>query len=311
MSSHKLQASAPGTLFLIGEHAVLQGYGAITCAVDKRIHISLHARSDDQVIIQSSLGNYQSRVSVLQPEPKLSFVLASIARFQPQLNQGFELQIESEFSHQVGLGSSAAVTVACCALFSHWLMDEVDQRQVFEVALAVMREVQQGRGSGADLAASVYGGLVAYQMDPCVIRPLAGVPEISLFFSGYKLKTPEVIARVEALASASPQLYQQLYALMGAVTDAAVDAIEGQDWHRYGQLMNQYQGLMDALGVNDRTLSDMVYRLRQEGALGSKITGSGLGDCVYALGPIRDQAAIAYESIPVQVCSEGVRVSRI
>ena len=33
--------SAPGTLMLFGEHAVLRGKQAICCAVNQRIHVSL------------------------------------------------------------------------------------------------------------------------------------------------------------------------------------------------------------------------------------------------------------------------------
>jgi mevalonate kinase len=67
-----------------------------------------------------------------------------------------------------------------------------------------------------------------------------------------------------------------------------------------------YQGLMDALGVNDLALSDIIYSLRKsEVILGAKISGSGLGDCVIALGT-DDSLALPYEMIPVAVSGVGV-----
>ena len=70
--------------------------------------------------------------------------------------------------------------------------------------------------------------------------------------------------------------------------------------------MNNYQGLMDALGVSDKSISDMVYSLRQSDRIqGVKISGSGLGDCVLALGN-DENISIPYEQIPVAVSEDGV-----
>ena len=49
--------------------------------------------------------------------------------------------------------------------------------------------------------------------------------------------------------------------------------------------MNINQGLMDSLGVNNSRLAELVYELREDPNIqGSKISGSGLGDCVVGLG---------------------------
>ncbi len=50
-----------------------------------------------------------------------------------------------------------------------------------------------------------------------------------------------------------------------------------------GRLMNINHGLLDALGVSTKSLSDLVYASREAGALGAKITGAGGGGCMYAL----------------------------
>jgi len=64
---------------------------------------------------------------------------------------------------------------------------------------------------------------------------------------------------------------------------------------------------MDALGVNDATLSEMIWRLRaQPTILGAKISGSGLGDCVLGLGEL--SAPLPWESIPVSVAPTGVEI---
>ena len=70
------KASAPGTLMLLGEHAVLRGKRALCCAVDKRIHITLAAHPERTVIIHSVLGEYKSPLDQMPPSKQLSFIFS-------------------------------------------------------------------------------------------------------------------------------------------------------------------------------------------------------------------------------------------
>lgn len=302
-----IRASAPGSIMLMGEHAVLFGERALACAVDKHIHVTLTPRDDRVVNIDSALAQYGASLDELQPDDRLSFVLAATEQHLDSLQKGFDLKIEAGFGHTLGLGSSAAVTVATTAVLDAYCQQASDSYELFRKALATVHKVQ-GRGSGTDLAASVFGASVGYTVDPCQIEPLGQVPELSLYYVGYKTTTPEVLRRVEQHTQILPELYQKLYWLMGQCTFDAEAALARQDWPALGQCMNVYQGLMDALGVNDLALSDLVYRLRQSPAIyGAKISGSGLGDCVLALG--RDpELALDYQEIPVSLSPQGVSV---
>ena len=121
------------------------------------------------------------------------------------------------------------------------------------------------------------------------------------------MKTPDVLALVERKAARQPELYSGLYRLMGQTCQAAEQAVRDQNWIELGELMNLYQGLMDALGVCDATLTEMIYRLRAEpGVQGVKISGSGLGDCVLALG--RVESELPWQAIPVSVAATGVEI---
>ncbi len=303
----KIEVSAPGSLMLMGEHAVLFGEPALACAVDARLAVTLVPRPDRQVRIDSALGQYSGSLDALLPMPELAFVLAVIERYQPKLPQGFELIIRSGFSHTVGLGSSAAVTAATTAALAAYAGLSTEPEALFAVALAAVHQVQHGRGSGTDLAASIYGGVIGYDMAPAEVRPLSGLPPIALYYSGYKMKTPDVLALVEHKAARQPELYAGIYRLMGQTSRAAEQAVQAQNWSALGELMNIYQGLMDALGVCDATLAEMIHRLRAEpGVQGAKISGSGLGDCVLALGQVK--AELPWEAIPVSVAATGVEI---
>lgn len=308
-----IRVRVPGSLMLMGEHAVLHGELALVLATNTYIEVTLNARSDRQVVIDSALAQYQCSLDNLVADPKLSFVLAAINIHQAQLHCGFDLHIHSEFSHKVGLGSSAAVTAGVVAALSRFCDETLSAEQLFERSLAVIHQVQAGRGSGSDLVASIYGGIVAYRVVPREIRRLdkaaiLNMPPVDLFYVGYKRATPEVIAIVDRLSTQAPELYRELYLLMGQTAEAAERAILSQDWALLGQLMNSYAGLLDALGVCDIKLADLQYRLRQsQTVLGAKISGSGLGDSVIVLGQIAPET-IDYLNIPVAISPKGLEI---
>lgn len=54
-----IKASAPGSLMLMGEHAVLYGHKALVFAINKRISATLSSISKPLISIRSQLGNYE------------------------------------------------------------------------------------------------------------------------------------------------------------------------------------------------------------------------------------------------------------
>ena len=50
MTLRAVKASAPGSLMLMGEHAVLRGQPAIVCAISKRMKIKLKPRADRTLV---------------------------------------------------------------------------------------------------------------------------------------------------------------------------------------------------------------------------------------------------------------------
>lgn len=302
-----IRASAPGSLMLFGEHAVLHGRRALVCAVSSRLTVRLTPRADRRVRIESALGRHETSLDAPEPSIPFRFVVAALAHRGAGLPAGFDLAIDSEFSPTVGLGSSAAVTVATLAALDALAGRATDRGTLARDAREIIRRVQ-GAGSGADAAASVFGGIVAYRADPLDIRRIAQAPPLTLVYSGAKTPTPEVIRRVESARAAMPEIFDAIYETMGRVAEEATAAIERADWTRTGALMNVAQGLMDAIGVNNSALSSIVHALRADpGVLGAKISGSGLGDCVVAIGrPARPDPALC--EIPVAVSPEGLIV---
>lgn len=297
---------------LLGEHAVLQNKRAMVLAVDKRIMVTLVPRKDKRVIIHASLGKLERHLDDLVIEKPFQFVCAAILALKEQFTLGFELSIVSEFSDTVGLGSSAAVTVATMAVLLQMLEKQPEPLVLLTHAKAIVAAVQ-GVGSGADVAASIYGGVVLYQQNPpYVLQQFAHTVPLVVVYSGAKTPTPEVIKWVESRRQHYPALYDSLFAAMDCSVGDAVPLIEQENWPKLGELFNVQHSLMNAIGVGSPILNQLTDVLNSmAGIYGAKISGSGLGDCVIGLGnaePLQEHLHIPGAMvIPVSGSREGIR----
>lgn len=279
-----IATSAPGSLMVLGEHAVLHGKHALVCAINRRISIHLLPMEGGRITISSSLGEYQAPLSKLTDHPSFRFVLQAIKQHRDRMSSGFKLTIDSEFSSNIGLGSSAAVTVATHAALMQWLAGSKPARgELFAQALETVHAVQ-GRGSGADLAASVFGGMVGYRTTPEFFPVKATLP-LTAVYCGYKTPTPEVIQKVETLRKGDPAKFERIYSEIDRGVREALRALAEEDGMALGRILDRNQQLMNEMGVNTPELREIVSALRKDPKIhGAKISGSGLGDCAIGIG---------------------------
>lgn len=275
-----ISVSAPGTLMICGEHAVVYGHPAIVCAVEQRLYLNLVPQARAKITIRSALADYETDLYLPVVHPKLKFVFAALAQNPPR--QGICLDIRSEIDPHLGLGSSAAVSVAVLAALARLNGTDDSVQQLHRQAMQVMLSVQK-RGSGADLAAAVSGTMLAYRNTPQVrFNPLPCPPAcLSLRYAGYKTPTAEVLALLAKRAEAAPDVYRRLYETMGNTAQEAIVAAQSRDWAAFYHALNQYQQHLAALGVCD-TVQEAHLRAARENAKACKISGSGLGDCIIA-----------------------------
>lgn len=306
----QLKASAPGSLMLLGEYAVLYGNPALVCAVNKRIHVTLTPRTDTRIEIYSSaLGHYSTDLSDIKIEKPFHFVLGALKQFP--LKSGCDIHIESEFSDKIGFGSSAAVTVATLSALTTWLEINISLPELAYLGRDVVRKIQ-GVGSGADIAASVYGGVVSYDTNAHIEKIPALLP-LHAIYAGFKIPTAEAIKQVQQRFAGSEDLFQSLCESIGHCAKQGAEFVRNANWDKLGEVMNIQQGLMTSLGVNLPILHDMIEDLRkQPGIFGAKISGSGLGDCVIGLGELPEEYnQNNLQRIPVAMTLQGVHCEKI
>jgi len=300
-------ARAPGKLFLLGEYAVLDGCPAVVAAINRHIEVRLELAAGAAVIRICAPACGAVEFAAAQPpasEGLLRFVIAAyravLSRF-PQLGKrGCSLMIASAMAGpdaaKVGLGSSAAVTVAAVAALAAFAGAGLDRHAIFAIAFEAHRAAQHGIGSGADVAASAYGGVVLFQPHAQAapgITPLAlpEAAELLAAWSGDSASTADLVEQYLAARNGSAAARAAFVAESHIYIDSFVGAL------RQGVLSHAaIDGAADALArlgqqlglpIVTPRLAQLIALARAQGAA-AKTSGAGGGDCGIAL--VRDAA---------------------
>ncbi len=290
-----ITSSAPGSMIIFGEHSVLRGKHAIILAINKRIHVNLEPRKDDLIYIESPLGQTTVSLNNIVVQQPLQYVLQTLKTFP--LTTGLNIKITSEMSPTMGFGTSAAVVVALLAGLI--TLAKSDIAQLFSKALQVVRQVQ-GIGSGADIMASIKGGIGLFQNDQ--YQPLAMPVELFYSYSGSKKPTSEVVNLVANNFANHPELLQNLDNANDALTLEATKYLTKSK--NLGELFNISAGIMEAFGVHTKALENFLWELREQ-SCGAKLSGSGLGDC--AIGVVKN-GFYPKDCFPIVISPKGLKL---
>lgn len=302
-----ITCSAPGKVYLFGEHAVVYGESAICCAVELRTKV--HVEKSESIIIESTLGTTGIDH---ETHPYVSY---AIEKMQQLTNiEGVRIRIESELPVGSGLGSSAAVTVATIKALDILYECGLSLEDIAGKAHEIERMVQ-GNASPTDTYVSTMGGVVMIPQRkklPLIECPIV-IGNTNRFSS-----TKELVGNVAKLRSEFPEIIEPILSDIGQMSLLAEKLVHENDYETIGKLMNVNQGLLDAIGVGSAELSTLVYAARNNGAISAKITGAGGGGCMVALAGKDSTSAIANaiedaggEAIITKNTEEGVRLESL
>ena len=288
----------------MGEHAVLHGHYALVCAINRRIEIIAETTDEDVLEIDSDLGSYSNSLETVKVEAPFEFILQAVHDLLPDC--GIKLKIKADFDSQVGFGSSAAISAAIVAILHQIKYNAVDPHRVFTDAHKIIQEVQ-GKGSGADLAASIFGGIIKYRMDPSEICPIdAGFP-LAAYYTGSKEKTMDVVNMVEKNRQEDSETYAQYFQSIDSfIADAETALIKGdQDALSMALIGNQL--LMDEMKLSNDKINDLIESVSNDpGVSAVKISGSGLGDCIISCGLPENEHASQIKDLYIE--SQGLMI---
>jgi len=283
-------ASAPGKLLLAGEYAVLDGAPAVCMAVDRRalVRISPAAQNHHTVTAPgfcSTVGRFKAHnddLEWLAGEDDFRLVdhvwrsagVAATGSLAIVLDTNEFLDAESDT--KIGIGSSAALTVALVAAVCELLETDGDATGI---ASAAHRQFQGGRGSGADVACCAAGGLIEYRKGGKQVQRIMW-PEglaYTILWSGIAASTGGKLERL-AGQRARPSRAALVHAatrVAKAWRDASVQSIL-DEYRDYTKALGEFS-IDHALGIFDAGHAELVAAADAAGLV-YKPCGAGGGD---------------------------------
>ncbi|MDD1685096.1 MAG: mevalonate kinase [Methanoregula sp.] len=280
--------SAPGKVFLFGEHAVVYGKPGIAMAIKPRVFVTVR--------------------DTKRPSRAKSPYIDSCFE---AMNVMGSVYINSQIPSSSGLGSSAAVTVATLSAINDEFRMNKTREEIADMAFEIEKKVQKGRASPTDTTVSTYGGIVLItggsrrRLPPQNMHLVVGDTLVSH-------STARMVEQVAELKNKHPPIVDPVLDAIEGVTMSAIHHLSNP--RELGRYMNMNHALLEVLGVGHPQLSRLVLAARSAGAFGAKITGAGGGGCMVALcpKPVKHRVAKAIEScdaraIVTGIDTEGVR----
>jgi len=316
----QVTASAPGKAILFGEHAVVYGKPAIAMAINRRAYVKVCKNVDNKIYVNIRDLEIAGCIdlennNIISDSPKkgiLKYVLTSLKKIHD--GSGLNICIDVNIPIGGGLGSSAAVTVATIAAVAKYNNINLKELEIAKYAHEVELEVQKS-ASPLDTTVSTYGGLIYLGKDAKDIIQLDinyDIPVV-IGYTATRGNTGKLVASVRKKREVYPEIINPVIDSIESVVEEAKDAIINNDKRRIIELMNINHGLLDALGVNTRELSNMVYTARNAGKCGSKITGAGGGGSIIAYCPDGTGEVISAireieNAMKADISKEGVKI---
>ncbi len=354
----KITAKAPGKLILLGEYAVLEGAPALVMGVDRFASVTVEDSGRQYSSVSSPTLNLTEieftvdeagKIRFRTPQPvdiqeKLVFFTSTFEYIRepmfsdtPFPNLSFRLDTGEFFlgdsSQKLGLGSSAALTVALIAAMSAGQQGageaSLNRERLFRLALQAHHLAQGKSGSGIDIAAGVFGGVLQFQKSS---YPEPEIPMISILtmpedlhiipiWSGAPASTRQLVKKVNAFKNDSPSAFGKIMDTLFALSEAGCRAFADKNSSDFIEICNRYYSELRKLGEisNADIISERhrkIAKLVSRSGAAYKPSGAGSGDIGLALTDSPDTADKVRENIlrsgfnivKLAPCQQGVAI---
>ncbi len=328
-------ATAPGKAVLSGEYAVLIGAPAVVIALDRRAVVQLKTSTDSRHSVSTpgfAQGSYSFSLGAngeilwqgTPPKNGLPLVEAAFSTVKIANLSASSFSIDTRAfadettNKKLGLGSSAAAMTALIAVLCQ--LDR-QNRELASAAFAEHSVLQNGLGSGVDVAASLSGGVIEYCRDNAAKVIAHSWPEnlhYSVLWSGRPASTHERVAKfdrsnlnessVDALVTAAGDFARE-WARQNA---AEIDSVLGD----YTECLHDFDNA-NALGIFTAG-HDLLYARSKQTDVRYKPCGAGGGDIGIAVSLnqtalkrfVTDAEKMGFEELSVAIDWNGVEVSQ-
>ena len=282
--------SGKGKAILFGEHFVVYGLPALAAGISSVTTAKLtRVRSFGHTLVDKrpAMPGYK--------EKKYDEQKASLELILKHLNidttkMGFQIDLDGDLVCASGIGASAASCVAIVRSLNDEFKLELTDEQVNEAAYEGEKGYH-GTPSGLDNTASTYGGLVWFERDLSGGPPkfeklkLGKAIHLVIASTGITASTKVVVGAVKIRKEEDPKWWDSISEEYNQLVHDGKEALIQLNLPKVGELMNKNHELLQQLTVSCEELDNLVKVARDNGAIGSKMTGTGRGGNMIALAP--------------------------
>ncbi|SFE18539.1 phosphomevalonate kinase [Lentibacillus persicus] len=321
-----------------GEFAVLEKYQKlVVTAVDRFVYATLKDTSENRLTLESFDLDampwvYESgAVQVKTDDRRVRFVEEAMNIVYTYLSENnvelapFHLFVRSELDdasgRKYGLGSSAAVvTSVVAAILKRFWPEKPSKKLIFKLA-AISHVKTQGSGSGADVAASSFGGVLqyasfqadwlreAYNASSSVtelvnkdwpyfrVNPIQLPDNIHMCigWTGSPASTHQLVQGILQLKTDNRKLYEQFMADSRTAVSTFLDGMAANEPSAIIDGTKQNRRALAAVGRDanvdiETPLLKTLCDLAEDFGGAGKPSGAGGGDCGIAFMPTREKA---------------------
>lgn len=275
--------SSHAKIILIGDHSVVYHQPAIALplpAVKTTATITPLAGTHQRLVSRYYSGLRQSAPI------ELDGINALISRLLQRFDNptmGFELAIKSDLPAERGMGSSAATAVAITRAMYKTFGQPLTHDQLL-VDANTSEHIIHGNPSGLDVATTSADTPIWFNLGEKPVKlPFSLNGYLIVADSGIRGQTGLAVKHVADFNENHHQLAQHTIETLGRLTRNAKEALMANQLRSLGTILDKAQGALKTLGVSHPRLDQMIEVARQNGALGAKLTGGGMGGCIICL----------------------------
>lgn len=266
---------------LIGDHAVVYNQPAVAIPLlDLNVHARFQPLEKGQTIILSGKAIELSELGA-DLEGIRQLIVALLNDWQ-MADGGFLLEIESVIPQERGFGASAALATAITRAFFDWQgVTLSDDKLAHYTSMA--ENISHGSPSGIDAATVASVEPVWFQNKTCSTFETSLDATLVLADTGVRGQTVRAVNIVKEQLKSN---YDESWAAichLGQLAYSVKEALVENDPVTLGQLFTAAHHDLQALQVSHPKLDKLVATAIDAGALGAKLTGSGIGGAMIAL----------------------------
>ncbi|WP_297818968.1 mevalonate kinase [uncultured Lactobacillus sp.] len=282
----KVNIKAHGKVILIGEHSVVYGKDALALPINAlNITTTVENNSKNWMDTNHYHGPFLDAPAEYDG---LKYVFKTLLE-KSKSDEKVKITYSGEIPIERGLGSSAAVALGTTKALNEYFNLNLSEEEIMNITNHA-EMINHGKASGLD-AATVHSDYLVFfnkQDGPQTLKDKLGAT-LLIMDTGELGNTKQAVSSVRKQYEENDTNKQKIDRL-GQLATQTRKIWSKHDSKTVGQIFNEAQEILSSFGLSTNRIDNICKIAQENGALGSKLSGGGLGGIVIALCPSQEIA---------------------